>query len=113
MLLFQILTVLFGIFMMYVIRIHRQKGHFDSFEYGVWIAIWIGFIFLSIFPETLTRIADVFNIGRVFDALVIIAFMILGSVAIMNRIAIKTLEKKIESNVRQKAIDNASNKNSK
>lgn len=107
MILFQIFTILFAIFMMYVIRIHRNKDVFDSFEYGAWIAIWIGFIFLSIFPQTMSYVAEVLHIGRVFDAIVIFAFMILGTITIFNRISIKKLEKKLERTVRKQAIDDA------
>lgn len=105
MLLFQAFAVFFAIFMIYVIRIHYQKKHFDHFEFGMWLAIWVGFIFLSLFPQTIRGVAETFRIGRVFDAIVILAFMVLTTVTILNRFAIKRLEKKLEEKVRAAALD--------
>lgn len=103
--LLQVLCVLFGISMGYVVSIHHRKKHLEKFEYGFWLAIWSGFIFLTIFPQTVQGIAQTLHIIRVFDLLVIIAFMILVSLSFLNRIAARKLEKKLEEIVRKKAID--------
>lgn len=110
MILFQLLAIIFGLFMIYVIRIHRKKDVFDSTEFLSWIAVWVAFIFLAIFPQSISAIAQVLRIGRVFDAIVIMAFMVLSTVVIANRITLKKLEKKLEQSVRQKAIDHATKK---
>lgn len=105
MFLFQLLAIVFGLFMMYVIRIHFRKGHFEKSEFWSWILVWSSFIFLSLFPQTIRFIAESLHIGRVFDAIVILAFMVLSSVVFANRIDIKKLEKKLEEKVRAKAIN--------
>lgn len=111
MLLLQIVSVVFGLFMLYVVRIHRRKQHLDSFETGIWIALWSIFIFLAIFPQTVNGIVQTLNIARVFDLLVIIALMIVVFLTFQNRIETKKLEKKVERIVRKRAIDETISQN--
>lgn len=107
MMLLQTISVIFGLFMIYVVRIHRRKGHVSAFEYGIWVAIWVTFVFLAIIPQTVQGLTERLSIARVFDLLVIIALMILVYLTFQNRIAYKKLEKKLESIVRKDAIDKA------
>lgn len=104
--LLQTISVLFGLFMMYVVRIHKKKGHVESFEYGIWMALWGIFIFLAVFPQTVNGVVQTLRIARVFDLLVVIALMIIIFLTFMNRIEQKKQEKKMERLVRQKAIEN-------
>lgn len=112
MLLLQAISVVFGLFMLYVVRIHRRKQHLESFEYGIWIALWCMFIFLAVFPQTVNGIVETLNIARVFDLLVVIALMIIVFLTYMNRIEHKSLEKKVELIIRKRAIDEAQSSNS-
>lgn len=113
MILLQALSVFFGMFMLYVVRIHRRKQHMEAFEHGIWMAIWGIFIVLAIFPQTVAGISERLNIARVFDLLVIIALMILSYVTFMNRISFHRLEQKLEKIVRKNALDETVKKNSK
>ncbi len=101
----QILSVLFGFFMLYWVRTHYIRKHMESFEYGIWTTVWALFIFAAIFPQTFQGITESLNIARVFDLLVIIALMVITFVSFQNRIHYKRLEKKLEESMRKKAID--------
>ncbi len=103
--LLQVVSVLFGLFMMYVVRIHHKKGHVESFEYGIWMALWGVFIVLAIFPQSVNGIVQTVHIARVFDLLVVVALMIVVFLTFMNRIEQKKLEKKMEQLVRKNAIN--------
>lgn len=105
MFLLQAISVVFALFMLYVVRIHRRKQHIDSFEYGVWCALWAVFIFLAIFPQTVQGVVQTLHIARVFDLLIVIALMIIVFLTYQNRIQHKALEKKVERLIRQRAID--------
>jgi len=105
MILLQVLSVLFGLFMIYWVRLHFKKQHFELLEYSLWITIWLVFIYLAIFPQTFQGITEVLRISRVFDLLVIIALMIIVFLTLQNRIFFRRLEKKLEMIVRKKAID--------
>lgn len=104
MMLLQGISVIFGLFMVYVVRIHHRKDHISSFEYGIWLAIWLLFIFLAIFPETVQGLSQSLSIARVFDLLVIVALMIVVYLTFQNRISYKKIEKKLEQIVRKNAL---------
>lgn len=103
----QAISVIFGLFMMYVVRIHRRKSHLESVEYGAWMALWLLFIVIAIFPESFNGIVQTLHIARVFDLLVVLALMIVVFLTFINRIDQKKLQQKLEKIVRQKAIDDA------
>lgn len=108
MILLQGLSIIFGLFMLYVVRIHKRKQHIEAFEYGLWVAIWILFIFLSIFPQTVQGLTERLNIARVFDLLVILSLMVVVYMSFQNRIAYRKLEKKLEGIIRKNAINETS-----
>lgn len=101
----QILCVIFGIVMMYVVRIHYGKKRLDNIEYVSWILIWFSFIFAAIFPQTFRGVTEKLHIARVFDLLVIIGLMIVITMTLQNRMNSKDLEKKLEEIIRKRAID--------
>jgi hypothetical protein len=107
MMLLQVLAAIFGFFMLYFVRLHRKRNHIGAFESGAWSAIWGLFILVAIFPQTISGIAEDFHIGSLFDFLVGVGFMILTYLTFSNRIAYRTLERKLESMVRTNAINDA------
>lgn len=94
----QTVCLLFGLLMMYVVRIHYRKQHIQAFEFYSWLVVWVIFIFLAIFPQTVAGLAQTLRISRVFDLLVIIAFMVLTYITLSNRITYTKLEKKTGTN---------------
>ncbi len=100
----QFFSVLFGLFMIYILRVHFKKGHFEQFEFKLWLVIWGGFITLAIFPQLLQPITQQLRISRVFDSLTLIAFMFLTLMSYFNRVSIRKMEKKLERSVRDSAI---------
>lgn len=104
---FQVAMALFAVFMLYVLRIHYKKEHLGAMEFGIWVVVWFGFILLAIIPSVLQGVADVLHIGRVFDLLVIFAFIILSTVAVTTRLTVLDLEKKLEQLIRFQALQMA------
>lgn len=100
----QILSVIFGIFMIYVVQIHRRKQIIEAKEAYFWFFVWLGFIYVAIFPQTFKGLVQKLQIARVFDLLVIVAFMILTFLTFQNRISIKNITRKIEEIIRKKAL---------
>lgn len=100
----QIVSVIFGLLMLYIVRIHTQKKHLDFIESLVWTGLWIIFIYLAIFPQTFKGVVETLHISRVFDLLVIIALMIVVFMTFQNRMQNRKLEKKIEEIVRKRTL---------
>jgi len=102
--LLQALSIVFALFMIYWVRLHFRRQHFEFLEYILWVTLWILFIYLALFPQTVRGLAETLNITRVFDLFVILAFIIVTFITFQNRIFAKRLEKKLENVVREKAI---------
>jgi hypothetical protein len=78
--------------------------HISNKFFGVWILIWLVYIYFSFFPQSLAPLLNDLFIVRVMDLGMIIAFMILGYLTIENNIKIKKQDKIIESLVRKFAL---------
>ncbi len=102
---FQILSVLFGLLMMFVVSIHRKKSHLSMVEVSFWFSVWFVFIFIALFPQTLLGITQLLNFARVFDLLTVIAFMVLSIMVIFSYLRQKELAQKLETFVRKDALN--------
>jgi hypothetical protein len=102
---FQIAASLFGLFMMYVVNIHRKKAALSLIEVSFWYSTWASFIIIAVFPNLLLGISDTLKFARVFDLLVVIAFMILSVVVFMSYLKLKENKQKLETLVRKQALD--------
>jgi hypothetical protein len=100
---FQIGSIFFALFMMYVIRIQKRKSGLRVIEVSFWYSIWSLFIVISLFPNLLLGIAGILNFGRVFDLLTVIAFMILSLVIFSTYLSQRETDKKIEKLIRDTA----------
>jgi hypothetical protein len=101
---FQVVSALFALFMVYVITIHYKRKNLNKLEAWAWYATWGLFIFIALFPHLLLGITGLLRFARVFDLLIVIAFMILSVVVFMSYFKIKSLERKLETFVRAKAL---------
>lgn len=104
MMLIQVISILFALFMLYVVRIHYRKQHIETLEYWSWTWMWVVFAALATFPESFQGIAQSLRVSRVFDLLVVLAMMILVFLVFQNRMLFMRLEKKIEQITRQQSI---------
>lgn len=101
---FQIFAALFALFMLYTVRIYANKKTIQATESGFWYSIWALFIIVAIFPGLLTGLASTFHFSRVFDLLVVIAFMLISIVTFNNYFYQKKVEQKLEQLVRSTAL---------
>lgn len=109
----QILSVIFGLFMLYVIHIHKKRKYLDPYEAFFWIFLWVSFIYIAIFPQTFKGLVQRLQIARVFDLLVIIAFMVIAYLTFQNRVDYKNQQKKIEEVIRKRSINETNTKTPK
>lgn len=103
---FQLISILFATFMMYVVRVKAKKYHLPKLETYVWYSIWGAFIILAFFPQLLLGVAGALRFARVFDLLTVIAFMILTALVFYLYFALKELRIKLEKLIRDEAIKN-------
>ncbi len=102
---FQIVSVLFALFLMYVVSIHRRKAKLTTTEVSFWYSMWAFFIVIALFPGLLLGITQQLHFARVFDLLVVAALMVLTILVVINYFTQKENQKNLEKFVRKQAID--------
>lgn len=109
---FQIGAVLFALFMMYVIRIHKRKAGLKVIEVSFWYSLWALFIILALFPNLLMGVVGVLRFTRVFDLLTVLSFMVLTFLIFTTHLSQKENNQKMEELIRKQALHEV-NKDSK
>jgi hypothetical protein len=99
----QVISILFALFMMYLIRSHYKRGNIGFREYVIWNLGWVAFIIFALAPHVLTPLINTLKVARVLDLLIVIAFMILTFVIFIDHIAIRDLYRQIGKLVSDKA----------
>ena len=108
---FQIVALLFALFMIYVVSIHIKKQTLSVMETSFWCTTWIMFAIVALFPDLLLGIMGALRFARVFDLLLVIALMVLTVVIFMSYFAQKDMKRKLEDFVREQAIQETVVKN--
>ena len=101
----QILSVVFILIMLYVVRIHYKKNELPKVEAIAWS---IGLIVLGIIVsvrQSADFVRHLFAVTRLLDVLVIIALMGTFILLIENRIQIGKLRTRLERLVRDRAMN--------
>jgi hypothetical protein len=104
---FQIVSVLFALFMIYVVSIHGKKRTLTVMETSFWFSTWGFFIVIATFPAILTGISNALKFSRVFDLLLVVALMVLSCLVFFSYFKQKELMFKIENLVRKTALEKA------
>lgn len=105
---FQFLAICFAIFMSYVVSIQAKKQILSQIEASFWFSVWGLFIIFAAFPELLLDLTDFLRFSRVFDLLVVLAFMVLTLMIFSSYFQQKSLTKKLERFIRADAIKKVS-----
>lgn len=73
----QVLGIVFGLVLLYFTFLHYKRREFRAGELVFWSAIWVLFVYLVLFPYTLTTVAQSLNLVRVMDLFTIVGIMFL------------------------------------
>lgn len=102
--LFQLASILFALFMAYVVRVHQSRARLSKLEASFWYSLWFVFVVLAILPDLLIGIADYFYFDRVFDLLIVGAFMILTFISLRSYFKYREIQRQLEELIRKQAI---------
>ena len=100
----QILVLAFIFIMLYVVRIHYKKGDLPKIEAYFWGSVLLLVGILVIVEQTPNMIRSLFSVTRLTDVVVIFALMGVFVLLVENRIQINNLRRKLESLVRDRAL---------
>jgi hypothetical protein len=101
----QIISLIFGLYMLYWSFLAYKKRLFYVRELAFWVAVWAVFMIITLLPDTAKIILQTFRISRTMDLMMIIAFMILWLITFKNYTDNRQLRKKLYDLVRKDAID--------
>lgn len=101
----QLVSLVFGLYMLYWSFLSYKKRLFYFRELFFWVAVWSTFILVALFPDTTKLVLQTFRINRVMDLLMILALIFLSIVTYRVYIDNRQLTKKLQDLVRQEAID--------
>lgn len=96
----QLVLLCFALFMVYSLFLHWKKKNINNTVFTVWLILWVGFLFITFFPQKLEPLLKSLFIVRVMDLAMILAFMVLIYLTFENNIKIKKYEKDLEKLVR-------------
>lgn len=106
----QILGIFFALFILYYTFINFKRKQLSKGEFTFWGIIWLVFIFVSVFPTYLEKLAQSLSIYRTMDFLIIIGFFFLIGLTFYNFIQVKKQNRKLEQLVRKLSIERKKNR---
>jgi len=103
----QILGMLFSIIMIYFTFLHYKRNDYKVEGFFLWLALWIGFMFMVVFPTSLDFfIKGVLKFGRRLDFFIVLGFIFLLGMTYYNHYIVKKNNRKVEKVVRAFAFRN-------
>ena len=102
----QILGIVFGLLMTYLIFLHYKRKEFGKLQFFFWQIIWIVFILVVLFPRITTGLIHKLGVVRTMDLLTILGFMFITLLVFYNYFTINKIKKKLEHNTRKEALKN-------
>lgn len=108
--LFQLGSVLFSLVMLYIISIHKKQAALSKLELAIWGALWSAFILIVLFPQTLQGITETLKFARLFDLLVVGAFMVITILVFVSYLNIRETGRKLEQLIRDLALKEVTKK---
>ena len=101
----QILGILFGLFMIYYVFLHRKRKELTIKEYSFWVILWMLFIILTLFPWLLNPILEPIGFARTMDFFIVIGFMFLIGSLFYTYLLVRGNQKRLEDIVRKIAFE--------
>lgn len=101
----QILGTLFGLFMIYYVFLHRKRKELTIKEYSFWVALWVLFIILTLFPWLLNPFVKSIGFARTMDFFIVTGFMFLIGSLFYIYLLVRGNQKRLEEIVRKIAFE--------
>lgn len=101
----QILAIIFGIVMMYLTFLYFKRKDFNKLQLALWEILWLAFLFVAIFPESVNRITESLGIVRAMDLFMILGFVFVISLSFYNYLVVGKLKKSLEEYVRKETLN--------
>ncbi|MBW2989721.1 DUF2304 domain-containing protein [Candidatus Woesearchaeota archaeon] len=101
----QIIGLLFGIFMLYYVFLQHKRKELTIKEYSFWTCLWIVFILLTLFPNSLKPFVKSIGFARTMDFFIVSGFMFLIGSIFYIYLLVRSNQKRLEEIVRKIALE--------
>jgi hypothetical protein len=109
----QILILLFGLVMIYFTFLYYKRANYEKTGLIVWFLIWLGFIFIGLFPQTIYGVMQLLAIERTADFFYAGGMLFFSVLLFYIYNITKKNQKQVETLVRKIAIKDAEKENKK
>ena len=96
-----------GIYMSYL---HFKKKDFNKFEFFTWVAIWAGFLIVTVSPTTFNFVMDAFSFDSMLDVVIVTSIIVVYILCFRNYVVGRRVEKKLERLIRSDALSTLNTK---
>jgi len=101
----QILGIIFGLLMAYFCFLHYKRREFGKVQFLFWEILWLGFIFVILFPKTTDVLVQELNVGRAMDLFIILGFMFITFLTFYGYAMINKIKRALEKKIRGEALE--------
>jgi hypothetical protein len=100
----QLIAIVFGVAMAFwTYRAYRRKDLL-GLEAAVWLAVWIGLILVSVFPDALRNVVGPLKVARLLDLVMIVGILLLSTMVFLLNGRVRRLERRMVDLVRRLAL---------
>lgn len=103
----QLVAIVFAIGMVYLTYSSYRRRSLGGTELALWMAIWVGLILVSAFPDRLRGVIGPLRIARLLDLVMIGGIMLLSALVFTLNRTVRRLEDRLSRLVRELALEEA------
>jgi len=100
----QLIGVAIAVIGIYMSYLHLKKRDFTKFEFFTWVAIWAGFLIVTVSPTSFNFVMDAFSFDNMLDVVIVTSIIVVYILCFRNYVVGRRVEKKLEDLVRSDAL---------
>ena len=100
----QFIGIIIGLSAIHLTYLYYKRMNFTKKELFFWLVVWLAFIFVAIFPNSVRPIVGYLGLQRPMDLIMIVAFIILFALTFHNYVVNRRDQDKLELLVRKLAL---------
>jgi hypothetical protein len=106
----QIISVAFALVAIFFSYTNYRRKDFSGRELFFWLLLWVGFLFVSLFPQFVSPYVRHMGFARLMDFVVVIAFLFGFLLLLHNYLVVKRMQNRVEKLVRALALKDIDDK---
>jgi hypothetical protein len=97
----QLVTIAVALLMLFITYTALRRHELRTYEYAIWTLIWLGLLFVSLFPDLLRGIIGPLHVIRLLDLVTIVGLLVIGVLVFSLNRVLRRLEDRVTTIVRQ------------